>query len=34
MAMIKIFNSEDRDFSTAGNIIIDSAKCLETKRNH
>ncbi len=32
MAMIKIFNSEDRDFSTAGNIIIDSAKCLETKK--
>ncbi len=32
MAMIKIFNSEDRDFSTAGNIIIDSAKCSETKK--
>ncbi len=30
--MIKIFNSEDRDFRTAGNIIIDKAKCLETKK--
>ena len=30
--MIKIFNANDRDFTTAGNIIIDSAKCLETHK--
>lgn len=30
--MMKIFNSNDRDFSSAGNIIVESAKCLETKR--
>lgn len=30
--MIKIFNSNDRDFSSAGNIIIEPIKCLETKK--
>lgn len=30
--MIKIFNSNDRDFSTAGNIIIEPTKCLEVKK--
>ena len=30
--MIKIFNSNDRNFSSAGNIIIEPIKCLETKR--
>lgn len=30
--MIKIFNSDDRDFSTAGNIIINPTKCIETRK--
>lgn len=30
--MIKIFNSNDRDFSTAGNIIINPIKCKEFKK--
>lgn len=32
MAMIKIFNANDRDFSTAGNIIIEPIKCRELKK--
>ena len=27
--MIKIFDANDRDFSTAGNIIVESVKCRE-----
>ena len=30
--MIKIFNANDKDFSTAGNIIINPTKCLEYKK--
>lgn len=30
--MIKIFNANDRDFSTAGNIIIEPIKCIEYKK--
>ena len=30
--MIKIFNENDRDFSSAGNIIIDPLKCIEYKK--
>lgn len=30
--MIKIFNADDTDFSTAGNIIIEPTKCREFKR--
>lgn len=30
--MIKIFDANDRDFSTAGNIIIEPIKCNEIKR--
>ncbi len=30
--MIKIFNSDDRDLSTAGNIIINPTKCIETRK--
>ena len=30
--MIKIFNANDRDFSTGGNIIIEPTKCLEVKK--
>ena len=30
--MIKIFNSNDRDFSSAGNIIINPTKCVETRK--
>lgn len=30
--MIKIFNSNDRDFSTAGNIIINPIKCIEMRK--
>lgn len=30
--MIKIFNANDRDFSTAGNIIIEPTKCREFKK--
>ena len=30
--MIKIFDSNDRDFSTAGNIIINPTKCIENKK--
>lgn len=30
--MIKIFNSDDKDFSTAGNIIINPTKCIETRK--
>ena len=30
--MIKIFNANDRDFSTNGNIAIDPMKCIETKK--
>ena len=30
--MIKIFNANDRDFSTAGNIIIEPIKCQEFKK--
>lgn len=30
--MIKIFNSSDRDFSSAGNITINPIKCLETRK--
>lgn len=30
--MIKIFDSNDRDFSTAGNIIINPTKCIEYKK--
>lgn len=30
--MIKIFNANDKDFSTAGNIIIESTKCREFKK--
>ena len=30
--MIKIFNANDRDFSTAGNIIIEPIKCIEHKK--
>ncbi len=30
--MIKIFNATDRDFSTAGNIIIEPIKCIEYKK--
>ncbi len=29
--MIKIFNSDDRDFSTLGNICINPISCIETK---
>lgn len=32
MAMIKIFNATDTDFSTAGNIIIDPLYCHEIKK--
>jgi len=32
MAMIKIFDANDRDFSSAGNIIIEPLKCLEFKK--
>ena len=31
MAMIKIFNSTDRDFSTNGNLCISPLKCIEKK---
>ena len=30
--MIKIFNANDKDFSSAGNIIIEPTKCLEIKK--
>lgn len=30
--MIKIFNANDRDFSTAGNIIIEPIRCIEYKK--
>ena len=30
--MIKIFDANDKDFSTAGNIIINPTKCLEYKK--
>lgn len=30
--MIKIFDSNDTDFSTAGNIIINPLKCIETRK--
>lgn len=30
--MIKIFNATDRDFSSAGNIIIEPIKCIEYKK--
>lgn len=30
--MIKIFNANDRDFSTAGNIIVEPIKCREFKK--
>ncbi len=30
--MIKIFNATDRNFSTAGNIIIEPIKCIEYKK--
>ena len=30
--MIKIFNANDRDFSTAGNIIIEPTTCREFKK--
>lgn len=30
--MIKIFNATDRVFSTAGNIIINPSKCIETRK--
>lgn len=30
--MIKIFDSNDREFSSAGNIVITPTKCLEVKR--
>lgn len=30
--MIKIFNANDTDFSTNGNIVINPRKCLETKK--
>lgn len=30
--MIKIFNENDRDFSTNGNIAIEPTKCIETKK--
>ena len=30
--MIKIFNASDRDFTTAGNIIINPTKCIETRK--
>lgn len=30
--MIKIFDANDRDFSSAGNIIINPLKCVETKK--
>lgn len=30
--MIKIFNENDRDFSTNGNIVINPIKCKETKK--
>lgn len=32
--MIKIFDANDRDFSSAGNIIIKPLKCREYKKNH
>lgn len=32
MAMIKIFDANDRDFTSAGNIVINSTKCLEYKK--
>ena len=30
--MIKIFDANDRDFTSAGNIVINSTKCLEYKK--
>ena len=30
--MIKVFNANDRDFSSAGNIIIEPIKCIEYKK--
>ena len=30
--MIKIFDANDKDFTTAGNIVINPTKCLEYKK--
>jgi phage minor structural protein len=32
MAMIKIFNADDKDFSSNGNVAIKPLKCIETKK--
>ena len=32
MAMIKIFNANDRNFNSNGNIVITPKKCIETKK--